>query len=189
MWGPGQRERAQSSALDLCLLFIPCVIIPKQCPYPSRASPCLHFPVCKKLAMIPTLFFRDSFFFFLESVLTPAAEKSQTLLRDWPRCVGWKQAASEDQAAFFGARRAGVAGGAWLSFTSWTAEVISVGHHFGLKIDFIRWKWTEEMNCKPHSPIAALTKCVIQPYVPGRNEYTETTYFERSSDFSSFFKV
>lgn len=36
----------------------------EQCPYLSRASPCLHFPVCKRLAMIPTLFFRDSFFFF-----------------------------------------------------------------------------------------------------------------------------
>jgi len=31
--------------------------------------------------------------------------------------------------------------------------------------------------------IAVLTKYVVQPYVPGCNEYTETTYFEHSSDF------
>lgn len=103
--------------------------------------------LCKKLVMI-------LIFFFFWKHFHPCCWKEPDAL--WLTQVHGIKAGCLGGTGCFrqGALRAGAAGGARLSevFTSWTSEVISVGHHFGLKIDFIRWKWkwTEEMNCKPH---------------------------------------
>lgn len=119
----------------------------------TLARPCSSvppFPCMWKVSLSWSCWFFVSSF---QSILTPAAEKSQTLLSMiYPGA--WDKSRLPGRNRLPSLESNGVAGGAWLSevFTSWASKVISVGHHFGLKIDFIRWKWkwTEEMNCEPH---------------------------------------